>query len=83
MMQKVADKDIQYWFGYIDPSLTDKMITVFNGSLQQLSNRRLLIRQISAKDPKEMGDAVNRLELTNKLFINLYVFSLLQHQDTK
>ena len=60
MMQNVADKDIQYWFGFIDPSLTDKMITVFNESLQQLSNQRLLIRQISAEDPKEMGDAVNR-----------------------
>ena len=60
MMQNVADKDIHYWFGFIDPSLTDKIITVFNESLQQLSNKRLLIRQISAKDPKEMGDAVNR-----------------------
>ena len=60
MMQNVADKDIQYWFGFIDPSLTDKMITVFNESLQQLSNQRLLIRQINAEDPKEMGDAVNR-----------------------
>ena len=65
MMQNVVDKDIQYWFGFIDPSLTDKMIRVFNESLQQLSNQRLLIRQISATDPKEMGDAVNRSGFTS------------------
>ena len=61
MMKEVANNDVQYWFGYIDPSITDQMINVFNESLQQLSDRRLLIRQISAKEPKEMGEAVNRL----------------------
>jgi len=60
MMKEVANNDIQYWFGYIDSSITDQMIRVFNESLQQLSDRRLLIRQISAKEPKEMGEAVNR-----------------------
>jgi len=75
MMKEVANNDVQYWFGYIDPSLTDKMINVFNESLQQLSDRRLLIRQISAKEPKEMGEAVNRFEsLYNKfLKINMYI----------
>jgi len=60
MMEKVVERDIQYWFGFIRANLTDKMISVFNESLQQLSNHRLLIRQIEATDPKVMGDAVNR-----------------------
>ena len=42
--------------------MTNKMISVFNESLQQLSNRRLLIRQVEATDPKVMGDAVNKYE---------------------
>lgn len=60
MMQQVVDHDIQYWFGFIDAGTTNKMISVFNESLQQLSNRRLIIRQIEAREPKVMGDAVNR-----------------------
>ena len=69
MMKEVAKNDVQYWFGYIDPSLTDQMIKVFNESLQQLSDRRLLIRQISAKEPKEMGEAVNRLLCLHSKFL--------------
>jgi len=60
MMEKLIERDIQYWFGFINASKTDKMISVFNESLQQLSNRRLLIRQVEATDPKVIGDAVNR-----------------------
>ena len=60
MMKKVVEKNIQYWFGYINSSVTDKMIQVFNESLQQLSQRRLLICQVEAKDPQGMGDAVNK-----------------------
>ena len=60
MMRKVTEKNIQYWFGYINSSVTDKMIQVFNESLQRLSQRRLLICQVEAIDPKGMGDAVNK-----------------------
>ena len=60
MMKEVVEKNIQYWFGYIDSSMTDKMIQVFNESLQQLSQRRLLICQVEAIDPQGMGDAVNK-----------------------
>jgi len=60
MMEKVVEHDIQYWFGFINSDLTNKMISVFNESLKQLSNHRLLIRQVEATDPKVMGDAVNR-----------------------
>ena len=60
MMEKVVEHDIQYWFGFIKVDMTNKMISVFNESLQQLSSHRLLIRQIEAIDPKVMGDAVNR-----------------------
>ena len=63
MMRKVVEKNIQYWFGYINSSTTDKMIQVFNKSLQHLSERRLLICQVQAIDPQEMGDAVNKYEL--------------------
>ena len=60
MMKKVVERNIQYWFGYINSSLTDKMIQVFNESLQRQSQRRLLICQVEAKEPKQMGDAVNK-----------------------
>ena len=63
MMRKVVEKNIQYWFGYINSSMTDKMIQVFNESLQSLSQRRLLICQVQATDPQGMGDAVNKYHL--------------------
>ena len=37
MMKNVAERNIQYWFGYINSSMTDKMIQVFNESLQWIS----------------------------------------------
>ncbi len=74
MMKEVAEKNVQYWFGYINSSMTDKMIQVFNESLQRLSQRRLLICQVEAKDPKEMGDAVNKYSYC--LFCMLYELKL-------
>ena len=60
MMAIVVQKNIQYWFGFIESDLTDKMIQIFNESLKKVSNQQLLIKQISAKDPKEMKGAVER-----------------------
>ena len=74
MMKEVAEKNVQYWFGYINSSMTDKMIQVFNESLQRLSQRRLLICQVEAKDPKEMGDAANKYSYC--LFCMLYELKL-------
>jgi len=38
MMEKLVEHDIQYWFGFTNSDLTNKMISVFNESLKQLSN---------------------------------------------
>ena len=82
MMQKVADFNIQYCFGYIESDLTDKMIQIFNESLKKASDKRLLIKDISAKDPKEIKDAVERLKicvmcflLTSTIVCTVYVLS--------
>ena len=60
MMQQVVCLDIQYWFGYINKSLTDQMIGIFNESLKRLSDHRLMIRQFDAIQPSEVGEAVKR-----------------------
>lgn len=60
MMEQVAKRHIDYWFGYIDKGQTDKMIGVFNHSLSILSQQELVIRQFNAMDPKEVGDAIQR-----------------------
>ena len=58
MMREVNRLDIQYWFGYINKDLTDRMVTIFNSSLQSVSNQRLIIRQFDIKDPQSLGEAV-------------------------
>ena len=60
MMQQVVRLDIQYWFGYISKSHTDKMIGIFNECLKELSEHRLMIRQFDAVKPSEVGEAVER-----------------------
>lgn len=60
MMVNVRDHEVQYWFGYIDRRLTDKMISVFNDCLQRISNQRLLIRQFDAMQPSEVRASVHR-----------------------
>ena len=60
MMQQVVGLEIQYWFGYINKHLTDKMIGVFNDSLRALSQHRLIIRQFNAIQPSQVGEAVER-----------------------
>ena len=65
MMQKVAQNQVQYWFGYIEKQYTDKMITVFNESLRSLSSQCLMIRQFDAKEPQEVGTAVQKSVTTS------------------
>ena len=60
MMAEVVRLDVQYWFGYIHKSLTDKMIEVFNESLQRQSDQRLLIRQFDAVNPTAISEAIQR-----------------------
>ena len=60
MMQKVAQNEVQYWFGYINREYTDKMISVFNESLRRLSGQCLMIRQFDAMQPQEVGSAVHK-----------------------
>lgn len=57
MMAEVVRLDIQYFFGYINKDLTDKMIDVFNNSLQRQSSRRLMIRKVEATKPEQIIDA--------------------------
>ena len=60
MMKQVVQNEVQYWFGYIQKSHTDKMISVFNESLRRLSEQRMMIRQFDAVQPSEVGEAVHR-----------------------
>ncbi len=60
MMAQLVRLDIQYWFGYINKSYTDKMIGMFNESLSEQSQQRLIIRQFDAMKCHEIGDAVQR-----------------------
>ena len=59
-MREVVKLNIQYWFGYINKSITDKMIGIFNDSLKRLSDHQLLIRQFEAISSIQVGEAVHR-----------------------
>jgi hypothetical protein len=60
MMANVKDREVDYWFGYINRGNTDKMISIFNDCLQRVSNQRLLIRQFDAMQPTEVRASVHR-----------------------
>ena len=51
-MERIADLQIQYWFGYIKKNYTDKMVDVLGNSLLKLSDRELSIQQFDAREPK-------------------------------
>ena len=59
-MREVAQKEIQYWFGYINKASTDKMISIFNDSLKEHSKQTLLLRQFEAVQPEQIRDAVHK-----------------------
>ena len=52
--------EIQYWFGFVDRTYTDKMIGIFNDTLRALSKQRLIIRQFDAMQPSQVGEAVQK-----------------------
>ena len=60
MMARVRDREIDYWFGYINRQNTDTMISVFNECLQHISNQRFLIRQFDAMQPTEVRESIHR-----------------------
>ena len=60
MMEKVVELEIQYWFGFVDRTYTDKMIGIFNDTLRALSKQRLIIRQFDAMQPSQVGEAVQK-----------------------
>ena len=60
MMAKVRDREVDYWFGYINRAHTDQMISIFNECLQRISNQRFLIRQFDAMQPTEVRASVHR-----------------------
>ncbi len=60
MMERIWKLDIQYYFGYICKSDTDKMIGIFDDCLQALSQQHLMIRQFDAMNCDEIGEAVQR-----------------------
>ena len=60
MMAEVVRLDIQYWFGYINKTHTDKMIKIFNESLRRQSDQHLLIRQFDAIKPTVISEAIQR-----------------------
>ena len=74
MMQQVVRLDIQYWFGYINKQLTDQMIRIFNESLKQLSDHRLMIRQFDAVQPNEVGEAVKRYSILYHALLDTYLW---------
>ena len=60
MMEQVAKMEIQYWFGYINRSATEKMIGVFDNCLRTLSSDRSIIRQLNAMESKDIGTEILR-----------------------
>ena len=59
MMEEVARREVQYWFGYVNKDITDKMISVFNESLRRQSSNHLMIRQFDAIQSSELGEGVH------------------------
>ena len=54
IMERMAELQIQYWFGYIRKNLTDKMVDVLSNSLLKFSERELIIQQFDAREPKQI-----------------------------
>jgi hypothetical protein len=50
MMARVVEKKVHYWFGYIHPKYTDRMVSIFNEHLQNISDGKMIIRQFDAME---------------------------------
>ena len=61
LMKKIRSHHIDYWFGYIVKENTDKMISVFNTYLQEISKQKQLICQFDAMNPSKITEEVHCL----------------------
>ena len=55
MMGEVVRLNVQYWFGYVIYSSTDKMIRIFNESLKQQSGERIVIKQFDVTNAAQVA----------------------------
>ena len=59
-MKQLVDRDITYYFGYINKSKTLPMIKAFNSSMQVQSNKTHSIQQFDVSDPNKLLEGVFR-----------------------
>lgn len=65
MLDKVSQLSIQYWFGYVDRNVTEKMISIFNEYLRSISGETMLIRQFDVRRHLEPHIAYHRCITTS------------------
>ena len=58
LMERVWMLNINYWFGYVDKSATEKMVQEFSKMLQNASGRELKIEKFDATDPTSIEEMV-------------------------
>ena len=61
LMEEIARRGIQYYFGHINERATAKMVGVLNKSLMQLSDRKQIIQEFDASDTANLENAVYNL----------------------
>lgn len=61
LMEEIARRGIQYYFGHISERATAKMVGVLNKSLMQLSDRKQIIQEFDASDTANLENAVYNL----------------------
>ena len=58
LMQRLINEEISYFFAYIEKTDTQKMIKVFNASLQSLNNHFPLIKIFNLKETRSLIDGI-------------------------
>ncbi len=58
LMLEIKRKGIHYWFGFIRKEKTDQMIKMFNDTLRDISDNKMMIEQFDARDREFLVDAV-------------------------
>ena len=58
LMKQLAEKEVLYYFGYIEKDVTSKMIKAFDSSLQTQSNGIYSIQQFDVSDPNSLLEGV-------------------------
>ena len=67
LMEEIAKRGIQYYFGHINERLTSKMVGVLNKSLMQLSDRKQIIQEFDASNTASLEDAIYNLLISSVL----------------